>query len=151
MCEESIVLLFIPFIIRASYRSEFPACSHYLLFQKALEDRSGSIFTSLQIKALKTRFSGVKYPLDFILIYPLVMGCLDYCNSLLYGLQRNNINIKLQCPQNMAASLMRNFVRFCQITPVLYQLHWLAISVRIKFKVILLRFKAIYGEVLPQP
>ena len=74
------------------------------------------------------------------------MGCLDYCNSLLYGLQRNNIN-KLQCPQNMAASLMRNFVRFCQITPVLYQLHWLAISVRIKFKVILLRFKAIYGLV----
>ena len=74
------------------------------------------------------------------------MGCLDYCNSLLYGLQRNNIN-KLQCPQNMAASLKRNFVRFCQITPVLYQLHWLAISVRIKFKVILLRFKAIYGLV----
>ena len=47
----------------------------------------------------------------------------------------------------MAASFMRNFVRFCQITPVLYQLHWLAISVRIKFKVILLRFKAIYGLV----
>ena len=132
-----------------------PCFLHHLLFgraiaQKALEDSSGSIFTSLQIKALKTRFSGVKYPLDFSLIYPVVMGCLDYCNSLLYGLQRNNVN-KLQCPQNMAASLMRNFVRFCQITPVLYQLHWLAISVRIKFKVILLRFKAIYGEVLPQP
>ena len=74
------------------------------------------------------------------------MGCLDYCNSLLYGLQRNNIN-KLQCPQNMAASLIRNFVRFCQITPVLYQLHWLAISVKIKFKVILIRFKAKHGLV----
>ena len=139
-------MLFTPFIIRASYRSEFPTCSHHRLFQKALEDSSGSIFTSLQIKALKTRFSGVKYPLDFSLIYPLVMGSLDYCNSLLYDLPRKNVN-KLQCPQNMAARLIRNTPRFCQITPVLYQLHWLPISVRIKFKVILIRFKAIHGLV----
>ena len=74
------------------------------------------------------------------------MGCLDYCNSLLYGLPRNNIN-KPQCPQNMAARLIRNTPRFCQITPVLYQLHWLPISVRIKFKVILIRFKATHGLV----
>ena len=70
------------------------------------------------------------------LVHVLVMGHLDYCNSLLYGLPRNNIN-KLQCPQNMAARLIRNTPRFCQMTPVLCQLHWLPISVRIKFKVIL--------------
>ena len=74
------------------------------------------------------------------------MGCLDYCNSLLYDLPRKNVS-KLQCPQNMAARLIRNTPRFCQITPVLYQLHWLPISVRIKFKVILIRFKAIHGLV----
>ena len=74
------------------------------------------------------------------------MGCLDYCNSLLYDLPRKNVN-KLQCPQNMAARLIRNTPRFCQITPVLYQLHWLAISARIKFKVILIRCKAIHGLV----
>ena len=47
----------------------------------------------------------------------------------------------------MAARLIRNTPRFCQITPVLYQLHWLAISVKIKFKVILIRFKAKHGLV----
>ena len=75
------------------------------------------------------------------------MGCVDYFNSLLYGLPRNNIH-KLQRPQNMAARLIRNTPRFCQITPVLYQLHWLPISVKIKFNVILIRFKAIH-ELVP--
>ena len=84
--------------------------------------------------------------ISFGVIYPLVMGCVCYCNSLLYGLPRNDNN-KLQRPQNMAARLIRNTPRYCQITPVLYQLHWLPISVRIKFKVILIRFKATHGLV----
>ena len=70
------------------------------------------------------------------LVHALVMGRVDYCNSLLYGLATNNIN-KLQRVQNMAARLITNTPRFCHITPVLCQLHWLPIGVRIKFKVIL--------------
>ena len=79
-------------------------------------------------------------------VHPLVMGRIDYCNSLLYGLLRKNIN-NLQCLQNMAARLLTNTPRFCHITPVLCQLHWLPIGVRIKFKVILITFKAIHGLV----
>ena len=80
------------------------------------------------------------------LVNALVMGRVDYCNSSLYGLPRNNTN-KLQRLQNMAARLITNTPRFCQITPVLCQLHWLPISVRIKFNVILTIFKAIHGLV----
>ena len=69
------------------------------------------------------------------LVHTLVMGRVDYCNSVNYTLQRL---------QNMAARLVTNTPQFCQITPVLCQLLWLPISVRIKFKVILVTSKAIY-------
>ena len=42
------------------------------------------------------------------LVRALVMGRVDYCNSLLYGLPRNNIN-KLQRLQNVAARLKAGF------------------------------------------
>ena len=73
-------------------------------------------------------------------------GAIDYCNSLFYGLPRNNIN-KLKRLQNMAARLITNTLRFCHITPALCQLHWLPIGVRIEFKVILTTFKVIHGLV----
>ena len=68
------------------------------------------------------------------------------CNSLLYGLPRNNSN-KLQRLQNVAARLIANTPRFCRITSVLCQLHCLPRSVRIKLKVILITLKAIHGMV----
>ena len=43
---------------------------------------------------------------------------------------------------------MLNTPRFCHITPVLRQLHWLLIGVRNKFKVILKTLKAIH-ELVP--
>ena len=47
----------------------------------------------------------------------------------------------------MAARLIINTPRFCRITSVLGQLHWLPRSVGIKFKVILITIKAIHGLV----
>ena len=69
---------------------------------------------------------------------------LDYCNSLLYGLPDRLIS-KLQRVQNAAARLAYKAPRFCYTSPILEELHWLPIRDKMKFKVILITFKAIKG------
>ena len=49
---------------------------------------------------------------------------LDYCNSLLYGCSDGQIN---------------------HTTPLMFKLHWLPVELRIKYKILLMTFKAIHG------
>ena len=69
------------------------------------------------------------------LIHAFVTSRLDYCNSLLYGLP-SNLLAKLQRVQNAAARLIHRAPRFCHITPLLVDLHWLDIKSRIDFKTV---------------
>ena len=66
------------------------------------------------------------------LIQAFVSSRLDYCNSLLYGLPQIQID-KIQRVQNAAARLIFEQPKFCHITPVLSQLHWLPIKYHIEF------------------
>ena len=50
--------------------------------------------------------------------------------------------------QNAAARLILGIENFSHITPVLYELHWLPVSLRIDYKILLLTFKCIYGLAL---
>ena len=72
----------------------------------------------------------------------LVSARIDYCNSLLYGTSKANID-KLQRLQNSLARAAMCTGRFDSITPVLAALHWLPISARITFKVALLTRKVL--------
>uniref|UniRef100_A0A670I2H7 Reverse transcriptase domain-containing protein n=1 Tax=Podarcis muralis TaxID=64176 RepID=A0A670I2H7_PODMU len=77
-------------------------------------------------------------------IHATVTSRLDYCNSLYVGLPLK-LTQKLQRVQNAAARLLMGSSLRDHIHPVLYQLHWLPVEYRIRFKVLVLTFKALYG------
>ena len=79
------------------------------------------------------------------LVHAFIIGRIDYCNSLLFGLPSTHLP-KLQRLQNAAARLISNVPRHSDITPVLCALHWLPVKFRIDFKILLFTFKAICGH-----
>ena len=79
------------------------------------------------------------------LIHAFVTSRLDYCNSLLYNLP-NTLTKRLQLLQNSAARLVTRTKRHHHITPILYDLHWLPVCQRIKFKILLLTFKILNNQ-----
>ncbi|KAK3543151.1 hypothetical protein QTP70_011943 [Hemibagrus guttatus] len=79
-----------------------------------------------------------------VLVQSLVISRLDYCNSLLAGLPLNAIR-PLQMIQKAAARLVFNLPKFSHTTPLLRSLHWLPVAARIRFKTLMLAYKAKNG------
>ncbi|XP_076607191.1 uncharacterized protein LOC143333136 [Chaetodon auriga] len=78
------------------------------------------------------------------LVHAFIFSRLDYCNGVFTGLNKKSIR-QLQLIQNAAARVLTNTRKMDHITPVLRSLHWLPVSQRIDFKILLLVYKALNG------
>ena len=63
------------------------------------------------------------------LVHALITSRVDYCNSLLYRLPATQLN-EIQRILNAAARLVCRLPRYCHITPLMYNLHWLPVNLR---------------------
>ncbi len=86
----------------------------------------------------------LSFPVAGRLINTFVFTRIDYCNALLAGASKATLN-KLQVVQNSAARILTRTRMRDHITPVLESLHWLPVSFRVDFKILMLTYKALHG------
>ncbi len=76
------------------------------------------------------------------LVNAFMTSRLDYCNALLGGCPASSIN-KLEIVQNAVARVLTRSRKYDHITPILQSLHWLPIKFRIRYKILVLAYKAL--------
>jgi hypothetical protein len=81
-------------------------------------------------------------------INAMVTSRLDFHNGLLLGVPDKTLR-KLQLVQNSAARLLTGTRKREHITPVLRSLHWLPVSHRVQFKVLVTIHKALHSDTAP--
>ena len=96
----------------------------------------------LNLQRLKLIRSGLTIDVCKTLMQGLVISHLAYANAVLVGLPRYELN-KLQRVQNIVAKLVLKKRKYDSATEYRRELHWLPISARIDFKIILLVFKCL--------
>ena len=79
------------------------------------------------------------------LVHAFISSRLDFCNSLLYGIPEYQTR-KLQRVMNASARLIYRAPKFCHMTPLLAELHWLPMRARIHCKILLITYKILHGH-----
>ena len=79
-----------------------------------------------------------------LIMQALVLSCMDYCNSLLAGTTKYQLD-KLQHIQNMGCPVICNLKKNDHVTPSMKGLHWLKIQEGILYKLCLLVYKCQNG------
>ena len=90
----------------------------------------------------------INYDTCASVVQALVISILDYANAVLIGLPENT-PLKLQLVQNSAARMITTTRRRDHVTPILKQLHWLPVYLRIVHKVLCLVYKAMTFATAP--
>ena len=94
------------------------------------------------VRALRHILKCISTDTAKIVASAMVGSRLDYCNSLLYGTTKTNIQ-KLQRVQSLLARTVMQANRRSDIEGLLSELHWLPVTARIDYKVALLTYKTL--------
>ena len=107
-------------------------------FRNHIKSVSKKSFLILRnFRSIRNHFSKAGFE---TLMHAFVTTRVDYCNALYTGLPSISLR-PLQLVQNYAARLILKKNRFSRATPLLIELHWLPISKRIDFKILLITYK----------
>ena len=87
----------------------------------------------------------LSYDATVTIVHAFITSRLDYCNSLFFGLPGYVLK-RLQRVQNAAARLVFQAKKYDHVTPLLINLHWLPIELRIEYKILLITFKVLHGD-----
>ncbi len=99
--------------------------------KKQLNCMCQSLF--LELRRISQLMPYLTLPAAKKLVSASFMSRLDYCNATLYGLPKYQIN-RLQRLQNCAARIILKQKKGCHVTPLLFELHWLPVHLRINYK-----------------
>jgi hypothetical protein len=112
--------------------------------QMSMTRQVNSIISSvnLQLRNIKRIQRFLNQTTKHQVVRALILSRMDYCNSLLYGIQYKDLR-RLQSLQHKAAKLIFNAPRRSSPRPLMHTLHWLPIANRITYKICLLVFKCL--------
>ena len=98
-----------------------------------------------QLKNIRSVRSNLTKEATLRLVCSLVMARLDYGNISLFCISESLLD-KLQKAQNAASRLVVKCLRSDHITPHLRDLNWLPVRSRIKYKILVTTYRALYNE-----
>ena len=135
-------------IIEISDRVEYLGVhfDKFLNFLPHINEITSHCYSSLKtIKRMRKHISQKEVEM---IVHAVILSRLDYCNSLLFGVQKGNGINKLQRIQNQASKLVLRKGRLQGYSSVrrLDILHWLPIPKRIVFKILYIVFKCFTGN-----
>ena len=110
-------------------------------FDKQVSETCKTCF--FHIRALRRIRASLTTEASKTIAVAMVDSRLDFCNSLLAGTSVSNLTPLVK---NTLARVVAQKPRFCRITPVLSDLHWLPVRYRISFKIDTGAFKVLRSQ-----
>ena len=115
--------------------------SHLTLNKQITEVKKKCFLTIRNIRKIRFLLSPDQVK---TIVNSLVISCLDYCNSLYFGISEKLL-LQLQLIQNACAKAVTGKYKYDHLDDDLKTLHWLNVRKRVIFKIGLLAYKSVNG------